>query len=171
MKKLFALVFAIIILAVSLSSLVFAESEEYKGTYVVFGDSIAAGYGLDDSAFGSDESMYYVAGRDSDAYAGIVARTLGYDLYNFAQSGATSADLLQRLTLQKVADAIKKADLITISIGGNDLIGMTSTVLPLAAMHELFGTSQTTSEIETMFANLKANLKSAISQISAQNPS
>lgn len=161
MKKVIVLLFSVLFI---LTAMFFAISaaDGYDGLYVVFGDSIAAGYGLDGSAVGSDESMRYVAGRDSNAYAGIVSRALNYDLNNFAASGATTANLLNKVKTNSVLSAVSKADLVTVSIGGNDMIGMASTILPRAAMHEALGDyldiPRTDDSIEKMYSTLESNL-------------
>lgn len=168
MKKTLALILISVlilsVIAISASAKNMSDSNGYSGNYVVFGDSIAAGYGLDDSSFGSDEANEYVADRDSDAYAGIVARALGFGLSNYAHSGDTTTDMLKVLSRSSVRESIKNADLITISIGGNDLIDMATTVLLQAFLHQL-GMSETNDEIEAMYAKLESNLAQALNTI------
>jgi|GEM_PF-171222 len=168
MKKTLALILISVlilsVIAISASAKNMSDSNVYSGNYVVFGDSIAAGYGLDDSSFGSDEANEYVADRDSDAYAGIVARALGFGLSNYAHSGDTTTDMLKVLSRSSVRESIKNADLITISIGGNDLIDMATTVLLQAFLHQL-GMSETNDEIEAMYAKLESNLAQALNTI------
>ena len=77
-------------------------------SYVALGDSITTGDGL--------------AGSEQ-AFPEIVAEETGYDLTNLAVSGATSQDLLETLSDDRASDAVEGADLITITIGGNDLMG------------------------------------------------
>ena len=173
MKKTIALLISVLFILTAAYFVIAAADGGYDGLYVVFGDSIAAGYGLDGSETGSAESMNYVAGRDSNAYAGIVSRELNYDLNNFAVSGDTTADMLAVLKKSGVLDAVAKADLVTVSIGGNDLIGMTSTILPRAAMYEAFGDfmsiSRTDESIEQMYATLESNLTSIMQTLVAAN--
>ncbi|MBR0235265.1 MAG: hypothetical protein IJQ37_02290 [Clostridia bacterium] len=168
MKKTLALILISVlilsVIAISASAKNMSDSNVYSGNYVVFGDSIAAGYGLDDSSFGSDEANEYVADRDSDAYAGIVARALGFGLSNYAHSGDTTTDMLKVLSRSSVRESIKNADLITISIGGNDLIDMATTVLLQAFLHQL-GMSETNDEIDAMYAKLESNLAQALNTI------
>jgi len=159
MKKTVSL---LIILAVAISSFAavtaFAADEDYVGSYVVFGDSIAAGYGLYE--FDSDEeAMNYVADRDSIAYAGIVSRNFGYSLDNFAKSGAETSDLLEVLKRSDVLGAVKNADLITVSIGGNDMIHMYDEIIPIALTYALTQTGdRTNADIEQMYKDLEDNL-------------
>lgn len=162
MKKVIALLCSVLFILTVMFFTISAVENGYDGLYVVFGDSIAAGYGLDGSETGSDESIRYVADRDSDAYAGIVSRALNYDLNNFAASGATTANMLNTLKTNGILSAVSKAELVTVSIGGNDMIGMASTILPRAAMHEALGDffdiPRTDDSIEQMYETLESNL-------------
>ena len=168
-----------LILSFILSSLAImssaADNGEYDGLYVVFGDSIAAGYGLDDSEFLSDNALKYVAGRDSIAYAGIISRNYNYDLKNYAVSGDDTAYMLKRMESAAVTEAIKNADLISVSIGGNDLIDMSSTILSRAATYEfsknvfLVEISRTDNDILAMYKKLEENLTTIMSTLVTLN--
>lgn len=78
-----------------------------SNSYVALGDSITTGYGL---------------GSEEQSFAEIVADKNGYDLNILAEDGATSEELLGVVTDQANAGTLKNADLITITIGGNDLM-------------------------------------------------
>ena len=78
-------------------------------SYVALGDSITTGYGLTD--------------EENDSFAALVANENGYELTNLAQDGATSGDLLEVVQDEENSDILQNADLITITIGGNDLMG------------------------------------------------
>lgn len=107
-KRILSLIMAI---AMLLSVSVFAqETDSY--VYVAFGDSIAAGYGLSDYELATDTSnMDYVS-----LLAG------SSELIDFTASGMATNELLELVARAEVVEAVKKADLVTISIGGNDLI-------------------------------------------------
>ena len=78
-------------------------------SYVALGDSITTGYGLE-------------AGEQP--FTETVAEERGYDLDDsLAAVGATSEDLLGVVTDPANAETLKNANLITITIGGNDLMG------------------------------------------------
>ena len=83
-------------------------ADDGKQNYVVLGDSIAQGYG--------------VYNRDKAAYGRIVADTNGYDYANFGVNGLRSWDLIEQLKTDEVAAAVAKADIISLSIGGNDYL-------------------------------------------------
>ncbi|MBR3267775.1 MAG: hypothetical protein IKI58_03455 [Oscillospiraceae bacterium] len=74
---------------------------------VVLGDSISSGYAL-----GSGEQGYY----------DIVSECTGASVTNYAVAGSTTSDLLNVLSDSGKQAAVKKADLICISIGANDLL-------------------------------------------------
>lgn len=93
--------------ALSLSSLVYAGEIKH---ITVLGDSIAEGYGLDenDKNYGSWLGEYY-----------------GAEVKNFALSGDTTQDLLDKLeTNTEISESVENSDLICVSIGGNDILGL-----------------------------------------------
>lgn len=94
---------ALLFCAVSVSAFAAAQP-----VYLVLGDSIAFGSGLSNPR----EAVY---GR-------IVADTNGYEYFNYAVPGHTTGNLLRRMAEETVKDAIKKADIINISIGGNNFL-------------------------------------------------
>lgn len=77
--------------------------------YIALGDSISTGYGLE---------------HKENAFTNLLADDLekGDNYYNFAIDGNTSDDLLNRLSEEEVIDKIKNSELVTISIGGNDIL-------------------------------------------------
>ena len=76
--------------------------------YVVLGDSIAQGFG--------------VYNREEAAYGRIVADTNGYTYANFGVNGLRSWDLIEQLKTPEVAENVARADIISLSIGGNDYL-------------------------------------------------
>ena len=74
---------------------------------LILGDSISSGDGL-----AAGECGYY----------DYVAECTGASLTNLAKSGSSTEDLLNLIDDTANQDAIKKADIISISIGGNDLM-------------------------------------------------
>lgn len=106
MKKLLSVVLALV-MAFSICVPVAFAQEEHKN-YLMLGDSIAAGLGLEH--------------RTRNAYGAIVAYNNDYSYKNDAVSGHTSKQLIMRLSNVKVARDVKQADIISISIGGNDFL-------------------------------------------------
>ena len=92
------------------------DASKYK-KIVVFGDSISTGYGLTNYvAGGSNKNVSNFANAVANKYA----RVYGKTFYNFAVDGDQSADLLA--VIKRKAEIIEDADLILISIGGNDIM-------------------------------------------------
>ncbi len=106
MKKAVSILLSITLLITSLCFAAFAQ--ESKPFYVVLGDSIAYGSGL-------------MNPKDA-CYGKIVSDTNGYDYANHAIPGHTTTNLLNRLEEDAVIADIEKADIISISIGGNDFL-------------------------------------------------
>lgn len=76
--------------------------------YLVLGDSIAYGSGLTNPV--------------AACYGKIVADTNGYDYANHSVPGHTSANLITKLKEEEVIADLERADIINISIGGNDFL-------------------------------------------------
>lgn len=79
--------------------------------YVVLGDSISTGYGLTDG----EKSFVDIL---KETYPLISESAF----YNLAKDGDTSADLLSTLETSGNSYYIRNADIITITIGGNDMM-------------------------------------------------
>lgn len=84
--------------------------------FVLFGDSIASGYGLD---------------KNESNYGQICADYYGSEVANYAVSGDTSDDLLEVIAALDASQKQKVADsgIIVISVGGNDILHYTSKYL------------------------------------------
>lgn len=106
MKKLTAIVLTVVMALCSITISAYAMSE--KPFYLVLGDSIAYGSGISNS-------------REA-CYGRIVADTNGYDYANHAIPGHTTNNLINRLKEETVIADLEKADIISISIGGNDFL-------------------------------------------------
>lgn len=108
--------------------------------YVSLGDSIAAGHMINDdwesnygtrSQYGEDGNTYTVIVPDS--YTDLIRNALkGVHTDNtisttsFAHSGDTVADLINKLSHEKVRNEIAKANYVTVCIGANDILGCVS---------------------------------------------
>ena len=118
MKKLIALLLSVLMLFGGLA--VTASAEENTLHYVVLGDSIAYGSGITNPV--------------EACYGKIVADTNGYTYSNHSVPGHTTQNLISRLANEAVLADVKKADIISISIGGNnflmsDLMGLMADAL------------------------------------------
>lgn len=92
-----------------------AKAASRKNVYTAFGDSIAAGYGL--SGYSDDQ-----ASAPSDSYQARVAAFLKTTSRNYAVTGDDSNDCLEILNSGKADADLAKSDVITLSIGSNDLL-------------------------------------------------
>jgi lysophospholipase L1-like esterase len=88
--------------------------------YVALGSSMAAGPGLRPRAAGAP----FAAGRSAHNYPHLVAERLNLELVDVTYSGATTANVLaeQQRSAPPQIDALDGSeDLVTITIGGNDV--------------------------------------------------
>ncbi|MBQ9551482.1 MAG: hypothetical protein IJU96_01835 [Clostridia bacterium] len=142
---------ALLALVVLLGCVSAAAAVEKKPLYVVLGDSIAFGMGL--------------TNPKNAVYGKIVADTDGYDYENYAIPGHTTANLLQRMQEPTVKAAIRSADIISISIGGNNfLLGNLAMILYDGIVKNNF------SRIDAIIETFTADLDEIVSEIKALNP-
>lgn len=104
-KKISALLLSILLIFSVFTVNTFAADET---DYLVLGDSIAYGSGL--------------ANPIDACYGKIIADTCEFEYNNYSVPGATTNDLIARLAAEEVASAVKEAEIISISIGGNDFL-------------------------------------------------
>lgn len=126
MKKTIIRIISFLAVAAMLSAIALpAMAQEKKPEFMLaLGDSITTGYGLED--YGGAEDPY-----QCDSYINLVANALGLkakeSFVNKAADGATGDDLLK--LLPEIKNYLGYADLIVVTIGGNDLLG----AVPLVA--------------------------------------
>lgn len=113
-----------------------AEPDTVK--YVALGDSITSGYGLTEPK--------------TLSFPALIAADQGYFVTNYGQGGATSATLLASLAEPTVAADVASADVITITIGGNDLMGALYSYIANAWNADK-GTSITALDVQKALAN------------------
>lgn len=107
LRKPLAIFTGVLILVLSVIS-AFSAQEPPCVYLSVLGDSIASGYGLKDL---------------ESSYAAEVSKEKHYSLSNDAVDGHTTTDLLWVVCHDSVArEGLEKADLVAISIGGNDIL-------------------------------------------------
>ncbi len=104
-RKLISLIIVTALLSMSLVTGALAGD---KHNYVVLGDSIAYGSGLSNPV--------------DACYGKMIADTCGFDYANYSVPGATTNALIQKLGDEKVLSDVAEADIISISIGGNDFL-------------------------------------------------
>ena len=84
-------------------------AEQVKPVYVSLGDSIAAGYSLKQP--------------EEQCYGALLAKIMGADWKQEAVSGMTSTELLEQISSDTaVQENLKQAQIVTVSIGSNDIM-------------------------------------------------
>ena len=122
------------------------------GTLVALGDSITAGYRLPPSA---------------DAFPLLMGNALGEShVENLGVVGATSLDLLKSLSQTQVQADLSQANVVTIDIGSNDILG------PAVADLEAHGTL-TTTDLSSLYGDIHqfgSNLAKIVAEVHAAAP-
>lgn len=116
-KKIPSIVITLIILYELIAPIVFAATTNPQ-KYLALGDSIAYGYGL--------------SNINSQSYAQIVRAKSNIsqnDFSNLAVSGMTCKEFYTKIQTIQYTQAIKSADIITISIGSNELLGIATSAI------------------------------------------
>ena len=130
-KKLAACIAVMSMILCMLPVSAFAQ-EDTPETYVALGDSITSGYGLSE---------------DESAFPALVAETCGLTLDNQGIAGATSADLLAGLGDGSLK--VAGADVVTITVGGNDLMDALYTYLANQYNASVPGGAMTAETVQT----------------------
>lgn len=154
-KRIVALIIAILMIVLSTGSISAAQPDVERINYVVLGDSIASGYGLKNTL---------------DCYAATIAEEKGYYLSNNAVPGHTTTDLLNIVRNNTGArNNIIGADLISVSICGNDLIQF----LANASTSQLFDimlNGVNASSVKEAAQKVRTNMHSICEEIRTLNP-
>lgn len=111
-KKLTAVLLCLLLVGFSVTA--YAQEEEPLN-YVVLGDSISRGSG--------------VTNHDQACFGRIIADTNGYHYANYGIDGLESSGLLRVLQRKDVMNDVAKADIISISIGGNNYLNSLLTLV------------------------------------------
>lgn len=108
-KRLVIILSAVVLVAVAvvLVLILSFKNKNQQSRYVALGDSISTGFGLKKP--------------DSYGFSAILAKDSS-EYKNFAIEGNTASGILEQLKTDKVKASVKKADVITITCGGNDLM-------------------------------------------------
>ncbi|OCA88908.1 S-layer homology domain-containing protein [Pseudobacillus wudalianchiensis] len=113
-KKIISLLLSTVLFVTAFFSPAAAGAAPVKLDYVALGDSLAAGQ----DPYGNKTSAGYA---DFIAAKWKQEGKLGSYTKEYAKSGATTADVLAGLQLPDVQQAVKQAEVITLSAGANDL--------------------------------------------------
>ena len=149
MKRNQRILSVILCIAVLVGALGLSACRTRIKTYLVLGDSIGVGAGIKNP----EEACY---GR-------IVANTNGFSYFNDAVNGHTSAKLLARLDEPDVLEHVMGADIISISIGGNDFLKGN---LPVLAAKGLIGNYD---DVDAVVETVRKNFSAVIDKIRKVN--
>ncbi len=121
-------VLAVVLLILTMAAIFPASANDTPATLLALGDSLTTGYGLEN--YVKDGDPYQCA-----SYINTLAASLGLaggsTYINRAVNGATSADLAA--LLPSLEEQVKAADLIVISVGGNDLLQALPVIASMAS--------------------------------------
>lgn len=148
-NKLISLLLAILIAFTLFIPSLASDEKEIK--LVVLGDSIAQGYGLKNIK--------------ETAYGALISEANGYDYVNHAIGGHTTYNLNKRLQEPEVIEDVEDADIIAVSIGGNNFL--------LGGMYEMMADAifkGDYSKMDATGADFKENFIVAIERIKELNP-
>lgn len=152
MKKLICALMCVTLLWMS-TSMAYADTSEDE--LVVLGDSIAAGYGIEDP---------------EDVYGYLVSSERDFMLSNYAVSGDDTTDLLQLIEKNRqVKNHLKTAETVVISIGGNDFLHL-GTESSMSELVEIISSGKDSKIIQNMLKTVKSNIRTIHESIRELNP-
>lgn len=109
MRKTQKAVSLLLVLVMLMSAMsLFASAQDEKIKFVVLGDSIAYGTG--------------VSNPDVNSYGALICETNGYVYENYSVPGHTTDTMMKRLENEEVVAGVADADIIAVSIGGNNFL-------------------------------------------------
>ena len=137
-KRLLAILVSVSMMLGLMPAIAYADEGDVE-KYLALGDSISSGYGLDD--------------KDTQSFVSIFAQQNGFEANDsYARAGMTSSELLGMIADAEVAAAIAEADVITITIGGNDVLETFYAYLASAYNTVNPGAGMTAADIQTVLA-------------------
>ena len=135
--------------------------------YISLGDSIAAGHLINDSWESEYNGTNSQCGESGNLYTAIIPKCYTElinrsltesgkvsEVFSFAHSGDTVRNLMEKLRQEHIKEAIRRADIVTICIGANDILGTVMNKL----QSYLFGQTSL-AEIESSVSSNLGNLK------------
>lgn len=109
MKRRLLAILVCVSMALGMMPAIAYANEDGAESYLALGDSISSGYGLDD--------------KDTQSFVNIFAKTNGFEADDsLTHEGLTSSDLLNMIANGEAPAKIAEADVISITIGGNDIL-------------------------------------------------
>ena len=143
LKKSFLLTIILLYIMQYILPIVSLSTSKKINSYIALGDSIAYGYGLSD--------------MDSQSYASLVSKHYNVSSQNYqnlAVSGMTCKEFYTAIKQSNYTNAISKADLITISIGSNELLELVIGVASETTGIPAYNNPNFVQDVQTYIANL-----------------
>ncbi|MCD7823972.1 MAG: GDSL-type esterase/lipase family protein [Oscillospiraceae bacterium] len=141
-KRILSVALAMVFAVCMLTNTVFAANSLIASlnttTYLALGDSITAGYGLSDP--------------DTESFVTLFGNEIGATTINYGVSGLTAATLAETLATGEYDTYLAMVDVVTITIGGNDLMQAFYEYL-IGVCNTTYGTSYTADDIKTWFTD------------------
>ncbi|MCD7785658.1 MAG: GDSL-type esterase/lipase family protein [Oscillospiraceae bacterium] len=142
-RRILSVALAMVLAICMLTNVVFADANMLIAslnttTYLALGDSITAGYGLEDA--------------DSESFVTLFGNEIGATTINYGVSGLTAETLAETLATGEYDTYLAMVDVVTITIGGNDLLHAFYEYL-LNLYNTAFGTELTVTDVQTWFTD------------------
>ncbi|MCD8005976.1 MAG: GDSL-type esterase/lipase family protein [Oscillospiraceae bacterium] len=142
-RRILSVAMAMVLAVCMLTNVVFADANMLiaslnSTTYLALGDSITAGYGLSDP--------------DTESFVALFGDEIGATTLNYGVSGLTAATLAETLATGEYDTYLSMVDVVTITIGGNDLMQAFYTYL-LSLYNAAYGTELTVTDVQTWFTD------------------
>ncbi len=151
-KRLIASCLALLLALLSFAGIAAADVKPVKAIFM--GDSIATGYGLENI----EDSYFYQVSHEKN-----------YHALNYAVDGHKSTDLLSRLkSSDPMREDIRTSDVLFISIGGNDLIGLFLGASTTQLM-DILSKGGESAYVKTAINMMTNNLNAIVSEIRGLN--
>ncbi|WP_404332734.1 GDSL-type esterase/lipase family protein [Mesobacillus maritimus] len=126
----------------------YRQSNKKDIQHLAIGDSIIHGFGVDET-----ENLVY---KFSDQLGQVINKTVHYT--NKGKNGMTSTELNEMIKAGLLDDAIRKSDIITVNIGGND-------VLKTAKKQDYYGAVKSFDSLQATFTKNLGEISSKIKEI------
>ncbi len=158
--------FAPLLLPLALAAACSSGGASDGGIYIALGDSLSEGVGASD--------------RTATAFVPLVHQSLGegFELLNLGHSGDTSQEILDHGHLDEASAEIEQRNgdedldndvkLVTLEIGGNDLLGLFFDLVLTATCSNLevsLGTPECVDALDATLRDYEPNLKTALSLV------
>ncbi len=153
-----AMLLSVVMLFSVILSNVAKADDRTKGDLLILGDSIATGYGLSD--YNSTATP-----KATESWATLLSEKYEAKQYNYAVDGATVSDLLYKVKQSDSQIAIGAADVICISIGGNDFLNLLE-----ESAQDMTTISTIDAKAQALLVELSEGLEEVFLKLREQNP-